>query len=574
MKEEVRKEDNFEEEVMAEEEATKEGKDLQLPKGDDLTEAKILKLIKDGWQLRYYTSPRPHFRLQKYVPELKGNKMIYIPVKFKDFCKKVMKELYDYEVKDEDTKLEKLIEETTKENTEKEESLLPFPPQIEPPEKFFEDFMSQYPVKKEFIKLLKSRIKRINRLPSPQELAADMLQMGSGINNVRVVNYIAEEYAYALQDYLSKYQQNQADMIGLIGITPPQVGLTTNPHSHTWSIQVPQLQQYYNPISPPSYQPHTYIYNPPTFSNNPGIYTIPQQTGYGPTPARHDSDRTITMKDFLLWQKEQELRQLKEKLEDLKETVSKLKEKKEEPSLHSIYREKIEKLEAELRKRDEARIRELENELRAFREKTLDERIMSAVQAVMKEKEEKLTKDDIAKIVKNVLSDIEPKTKADYDFLIEKKKLELEEKKLDEKGKTREAIAGAIQRGFQEIGRAIYRTLTEEGAITTPIRQTVQGYTDVTQTLMQLPCPYCNALITAPIGQSVITCPSCGKKWEVAQPSPTTQPVGIEIGRQEKEVVEEKKKEIETKEKKEEKPKRMTRKRKAKKGGEENKSKS
>ena len=100
----------------------------------------------------------------------------------------------------------------------------------------------------------------------------------------------------------------------------------------------------------------------------------------------------------------------------------------------------------------------------------------------------------------------------------------LELRKLDEKGKTREAIANAVKTGFSQVGQAIFRTAQELGTEDT---RPMQGVTD-NRHMWQANCPYCNAPITAPLSAKVIQCPECGRQLEVSQEQATPGPATLE----------------------------------------------
>lgn len=67
------------------------------------------------------------------------------------------------------------------------------------PSVFLEEFLNDFEVRGSFIKIYKRRYGRKKALPTPHTLAADLLDMGSGISNDRFASYIAEEYQAELE---------------------------------------------------------------------------------------------------------------------------------------------------------------------------------------------------------------------------------------------------------------------------------------------------------------------------------------------------------------------------------------
>lgn len=112
------------------------------------------------------------------------------------------------------------------------------------------------------------------------------------------------------------------------------------------------------------------------------------------------------------------------------------------------------------------------------------------------------------------------RTETDVKYEENKDKYDLERMKLAESGKTRDVIATAVEGGLSSMGAAIARTLQE---VSTEKQTPIVGQYDGQHT-WQLNCPACNGVITAPISNRVVSCPVCGKDFEVIPPQPE-QPI-------------------------------------------------
>lgn len=67
------------------------------------------------------------------------------------------------------------------------------------PGEFLRNFFADFDIREDFVKLYTRRYDRKNTLPTPQTLAADLMDMNSGITNKRFAAYIAEEYQAELE---------------------------------------------------------------------------------------------------------------------------------------------------------------------------------------------------------------------------------------------------------------------------------------------------------------------------------------------------------------------------------------
>lgn len=403
----------------------------------------------------------------------------------------------DENMKEEEKKDEKYDEE--EENNKDEQVILPYPKEIKPPEEWFEEFIKPFGVSKEFLRIYKQRIKRRKELPHPNELAADLADMKSGITNARAINYICEEYAYALEDYLREVGENEKLLRRSFGI---KVSLPRpQPTSYFgYNPQYPYYdttQQHQNPI--PFYYPNPY----------PNPYSIhpypPQQT---PPPGNGGP--------FM-----QELKELREEIKRLKAISVSSKDDGSRTYINQLL-SKIEKLEDELKQRDRERIEKLERELEKTRLTGMvtKEEIENMVRRTIEEYKGRLTPEDVKKIIEEEIKKLDIRlSKDDREYLIAKEKLQLEREKLQHEGKTKEMVANAIRTGLASVGEAIARTLVQTGT-----EKSFEVTGRQSGELWQFQCPNCNAIITAPTGSKIITCPKCGMSYTVELPTQIQQP--------------------------------------------------
>jgi len=369
-------------------------------------------------------------------------------------------------------------------------------PEIEQPEEFFTNFFKPYVeskiINQRFVDFYAYRISRKKELPTPQALAADLAELQSGIKNPRQIQFIVEDYAVALNEYLKKSGANASPAISQFGISVPQPGTSFSNES----IQMPPTQQYI-PLSNPS--------NPFT------PFTL---RDYQPQGA-------LTVKDLQIWKLQQEIEQLKKE-----------KEKEKEDETVKMLMQRIEKLEEEKKNLEQQRIRSLEEKLERMEEsgKLTRDDIEDIIKQVLKVKEEQLTKKDIEEIIRKHLRDENSRksnlTKEDLERIKIEKEHELKKLELAEKKAMRENIGKTLKEGFSLLGQAIARTIieTESGEqFPTEGVQTASG-------LMQLTCPNCGATILASADAKQITCPKCGKTYVVEKP-PTPMPEPPPISR-------------------------------------------
>jgi len=364
------------------------------------------------------------------------------------------------------------------------------PPIEEPPSPsdFFVQVMRPFVehgvIQKSFVDFYAYRIASRNELPTPQALAADLQELKSGVKAPRMIQFIVEEYATKLNEYLAKAGGN-ATQISQFGITPPQpqyptpyagIPVSSNPNPTTQYPFIPVNTK--PPVSLVSYQ------NP-------------------------NNEQYMTIKDFMLWQKEQELRQLKEQLES----------KNQNEFVNQIM-EEIKELRKEREQEMKEKIKELERKLEEKGDKLTREDIREELKNLLKLKEERITKEDIERIVENVLKKTTPHrpmsiTPEEIERLKIENEFKLKMKEYEDKKETRDTIAKAIKEGFSLFGKAVYRTMLEEG---TEERLPTEGVESETG-LMELICPSCNNTIITPVSSKRVTCPHCGKIWIIERPS-------------------------------------------------------
>lgn len=376
-------------------------------------------------------------------------------------------------------KAKKEEEKQTEVKTETNIPQIPLP-EIEEPDKFFERVLKPYVdmgiINKNFVEWEKYKIKVENALPDPAALQHDLTNLDSGLSGKKAgyLPFIIKIYTQELSAYLEKLKSNPT--IAYQGISVSQ-----NP-------TIPP---------PPHYNPYLHLYNPsynPSYSYPIALSTIPSQ----------NPDLLPTI--LQLFQKEQELAALKKEIEELKKGT---KEDK--------YAEYIRELERERREELKQRISELEKRLEAGGLSKED--IKEIIDETFKEKEEKVTKKDLERVVEMLSKKIESrplKSITPEQIELEKinKEYEFKMAELLQKKEQARSIADSIKEGIGLLGKAFIRTLIEEGGIEQHQAQTIER-----KNLMELLCPACKSKIIAPIDAEKVICPSCNKIWKVERPS-------------------------------------------------------
>lgn len=430
----------------------------------ELTEKEIIEHLQNDWKISYDKS---HENYKIYRTE--GGKILEQHVlsrKYNEFCtmiKDVGVDKVAEGIKEDAEGMKENVAKTKPE--EKATSSLPYPAKGKPPEDFFKEFVKEYPtITPQFVDIQTRRIKRRKALPHPQELASDLSDMPSGITNPRTINYIAEEYSYALKDYLR------------------EIGADAKPVT-PFGVSIPEQKL-------PYYQPSV-------------VDNIDH--------SRQAPSDGVSMKDFLIWQKEQEAYTLREKVEALKNEIH----RPHSDENQQYLAKQIDELRGEIKKRDEDDRGRLRDEIEALKLGASKQQpitptdIEKLIERTLEEREGRITPGTIKKIVQEQMSSLKPRdgglTKVDLDFLLEKDRIKLEEKKLTDAGKSRDKIAEAIGEGVSTFGTALGKTLGQSSA-------------PADETMLHIPCPECGTIITAPVGTPIVTCPKCFKKWTVGLP--------------------------------------------------------
>ena len=395
-------------------------------------------------------------------------------------------------------KTKKKTQEEKKETRKPEEKGKPLVPYAEmgEPEEFLRGFLEGYGFKDRFIDLLCRRVVLREELPHPNDLAADLLSMeGSGVKSARNAGAIAEDYAYAFKKYKGEMEEQN------------------RPHTMGYDVHPPERSRY------PGGIPVHEDYERPRHSR--GIpMREPHDRGEERRHDGRDMDQPVTMKEFILWQKEEDLRQREERLRE----DDGGRRRDEAPDW---MRDRMEKMEEKIRQQDEERMERLEKQLEAARNTpppagVSREDVANLIENVFDARSKKLTTEDVQRIIRDQTAEFRVGlTKDDLDYLKAKDEFRLEERKLDEKGKTRDELANIARGGFSQIGQIVARTLTEAGATTgTPTK----GMADQTGTILQVNCPGCGAAITSPITENMVTCSQCGRRYTVERPPHETLP--------------------------------------------------
>lgn len=402
-----------------------------------------------------------------------------------------------------------------KDKEDKERPLTPYE-EVEPADEFLRKFLTEFEFNEKFIDLLCRKVRRRNSLPYPNELARDIRTMPSGITNPNSADYIADEYGYDFKNYLERLE----------AVRRPHgsVGFDVSPHeSHNTDYGG-------FPMRDRRIEPYRGI---PLWDRDDSPMRERDGDERGRGRKEPDMDRPLTMKDWMMLQLQEENRRLKEG------------DGRKNPDVEQTWmRDRLMKMEDELRQRDAERMQRLEDELREARNipppqgpsGPSREEVMQMVERTIDAQTKKLTPDDVERIIQRTMGEYRPGslTKNDLLYLEAKDKLHLEERKLDESGKTRDEISRAIRGGFSHAGKIISRMMTEEGGIA---GMPVEGYSDKAGNMMQVACPGCNAVITASIGSHMVVCPGCGRRWTVERPGYEQIPPAEKFTSKEKEVI-------------------------------------
>jgi rubrerythrin len=358
----------------------------------------------------------------------------------------------------------------------------PLPPyeEVPDPAAWLESFLSSYALKPAFIQVQINRVARRRELPHPSDLMADIQQMDSGQKNLRQISYIIEEYDYGMRDYMKKYEIQQKPVSPHYGIPLPETRYERRERYGGYNAPSGEYDPYQERRPEPS------TYRNPYYDN----YPPPEQRG---APIGYNQPPSVVSE-----------------LERYARIQNLMKEAQEKnPMLEQLQQANV-AIATELAEIKAERSREIASKL---------DRMESTVQQYLvreQSQQDKIRELEMSQTQKTVTeSDLKMQEIAD--------KHTLEMRKLDEKGKTRDTIAGAVTTGFSQVGQAIFRTAQEQGEIE---QEPTDRYTDGRH-MWQAECPYCQTMITAPASAKTIICPRCSKQLEVSDqteisPSPTT----------------------------------------------------
>jgi len=359
--------------------------------------------------------------------------------------------------------------------------------EIPEPEIWLQTFLSNYKIKEPFIIVQCNRVKRRNELPHPADLMADMQQMDSGQKYARQIAFIIDDYDFELK----KYMQQRAN---LDEMPRRRHGITIDDGRQRYDssgrgIPLRERDPYDDRYDRRDYRDDYTGYQRQPPMERRGIPVQPQYYNQ-PYPQQLETELERFARLQQLFQKTEEKNPMMERLTlDNKELAQRLAEIENDRKMEMIG--EINRLRTNLQQSQEIR-NEIENRVRQME-------LMQSQKSVGE-------------------SDIKMQEIRDHH--------DLELRKLDEKGKTRDAISNAVSTGFGQIGQAIFKTAQELGSEEKMEMEGVQQ-----GEMWQSSCPYCKELITAPLSAKVIQCPSCGKRLEMspgpehqAQAQPQVQP--------------------------------------------------
>lgn len=350
--------------------------------------------------------------------------------------------------------------------------------EIPEPEDWLRGFLDSYKLKEPFIQAQCARVKRRNQLPTPSDLMVDMKEADSGQRNLLMIRDIVEDYDFAVDEYMKKRDKMMNyPMVRRHGI-PINRGhpLPSDREIYRGGIPIrdPYNQYPYDPQYPPQAcdYPPQYPYSPQYERGGipiqrPPVYPQPYQT------LEQELERLANIQRLFAKTEEKnpEFERLERENQDIKRVLEQMQKQKQQELLQEMQEYKS----------------QLYNEIQ--RRKELEQHI--------RDQEFKLAQ--------------QGRSETDVRYEEAKNKFELEKMKLEESGKTRDAVSTAIKGGLSSIGQAIARTATE---VSTGAQTNVVGYQSGKHT-WQLNCPACNHIINAPVDARIVVCPSCGGEFEV-----------------------------------------------------------
>lgn len=356
----------------------------------------------------------------------------------------------------------------------------PYPDLVEP-EEWLHAFLKQYRFGEPFIQAQCSRVRMRKELPHPTDLMADMKEMQSGIKNLRLIAYIADDYSFQVRQYKKDYDADRNYM------PHTRQGIPIGKSNYTYD-----RREGMHDYSRPSRD-----YRDPYFDDG------RDQRYVAPMPSYGGQDRLARIEDDLRRRDEAERRRLEQEILDIKGQIAHGGQQNPEMA----------RLEHKIEQMEEDRRRKQDEEFIALKAQVAQAGGMNQadVQRMIEAERAKLTNADVINIIRQEFANRQGLSEMDVKSEEIKSKHDIEIKKLEESGETRTVIANAVQTGISQFGQAIARTLHEVGS---EEERPVAGMTDG-ENMWQAECPYCSSMITAPLSANVVQCPNCNRQLEV-----------------------------------------------------------
>lgn len=350
------------------------------------------------------------------------------------------------------------------------------------PENWLRTFLEKYspPLKKGFISLISDRTRIRGDLPSAAQLTDDIQSMDSGVSKIHQAAYIAEIYEYELRKYLAQRQRGEEHY------KRPYRGIPVREY-RTDGYRGPPREV--SPWEPRRWGEENYPRDSPSVG---GWYERNEVTRLNEQVRRMEDDRRYDME---------------RRMNELQMAVQSAGQRN--PDMERLET-KIELMEEERRRKQEEELQLIKLQIQQKPAGLRPEDIERMIEA----ERGKIRGEDIQHMIDQAFAQRGGLSENDVRLQEIQSKHQLEMAKLSESGKTREAIASAVQGGFTSVGQAIFRTAQELG---TEREIKLEGQTD-NRDMWQTPCPNCNGLITAPLTAKMLTCPTCNKQFEVLPP--------------------------------------------------------
>jgi len=365
----------------------------------------------------------------------------------------------------------------------------PYPDVVEPYEWLF-NFLKLYRFGDAFIQAQCSRVKMRKELPHPTDLMADMKEMQSGIKNLRLISFIADDYNFQVKKYMEEYQaETEYRPHARQGIP---IGRPSNMYDRRQGLDMYGYPPQRDPYGRDQYGRDPYM--------NDGRQGIPVVS----PPNYRGDDRLARLEDDIRRRDEAERTRLERELYEMKTQIAQGVHKN--PDTERLER-RMEQMEDERRRKQDEEYLTLKAQLRQAGGLSQHD-----VERLIERERDKLTDTDIRNIIAQEFASRSGLSEMDIKSQEIKSHHDIEMRKMDESGETRNVIAGAVQQGFGQIGQAIFRTAQEVGSDEV---KPMPGATDGGE-MWQAECPYCSSMITAPISADLVQCSSCGRELQVS----------------------------------------------------------